>query len=372
MSITDAFRNLNSSIRGIKEDDARHEERKMQLENQKIQIQGEINNPVNKLKRQQAQAQLKITNVGNIGFSPEGKSNFQVTVWNREVLPELQLAAPADAEVSNKGNLVFKGTETPYQAPAWKAKEIQAKLGMAFALSNLKDKAINREITDLDTRINDLLAIKKDKKGVGDKSKNGGLTIKQNLDLQNFTQKRSKMIDDRDNPAKYSARLMSDTKTMMDNLDVLSRMSSHDPTMAAAMQKRITGNNNMIASLAKTAEAGTTASAKWLINRQRETKVNKEYMALKAKILATTSDVAKERFVLSQIAEGKNRQDIETMISSGKGPILEKWKTGIAGMEEQYGGEYWFHPNVAAREKARAKEAKDPLDPFGFNKEKKK
>jgi len=242
MSITDAFRLLNSNIRGISEDRRRHEENMQALEHKKALAEAELNSPERKLKRQQAADQLKMTEIKSFGWSPDGKSAFAIETFNKDVLPNLKTAVPDGAEVNNRGNLVWAGTEEPYMTEAWKAKKIQSELGIAFAMSNLPDKAMDREISHLEFNISDL-----DNQA---KTQGGKLTPKQKLDKAQWNSQLTKLQSQRNNPEVYAKKLMSSNKQIQSNLEVLYQINGN-PEMINNLLNYYKANNSMLASMSK-------------------------------------------------------------------------------------------------------------------------
>jgi hypothetical protein len=215
MSVTDAFRLLNSSLRGIREDERRHEETKMKIETDKARLEYEMNDPVRLEARQKAADRVKEVEFDSgIILNPDNATMDQTYAFNqsRDILNKIM---PDGMELTNKGVGVYAGTNTRIRMPQWKADELKAQIGIAMAMESGKAAMNEGEIESLNSKLTLLEAAKKEGKELPPSDK---------IRMGQWESRRSKLIEKRDNPKSYSKMLADDNMSHFNALDVLYRM----------------------------------------------------------------------------------------------------------------------------------------------------
>ena len=247
MSITDAFRNLNSSIRGVREQEMAHEQRMTQAKIQEQQILQEANDPSRRLKAQQAADQLSPTTATSFGFSTKGKTPYQIATWEQDTLKDLNSIALEGSEYDKTGQLVFKGTSTPYVDQKWKIEQHRMKAETMMAMGNYEDKALQKEKSKLEYDIGDLESKNAAAKGPGHSgwAMGDANRMKAGLLKQRLSQV-SKAMEDPDVNAKS---LLTSNKRLMINLDSLYKSKNPNQKMIDNVLTRIDANTKMLSQL---------------------------------------------------------------------------------------------------------------------------
>jgi hypothetical protein len=263
----------------------------------------------------------------------------------------------------------------------WKAEQLQAEIGLQFALGGLEDKAVNREIDSLGYKIESINEQVRESLQP---------TPKQRMDLRNWKERRDRLVADRDDPKKYGKRLVSDNKIMADQMSVLYRMPTVNRKAVADLQDRMNTNNAMLKTLVASGEsdlaeytyslkkdgaiheikkfgpktapmAPTTlgpegtytlgkikkapGATKAALTKMQEQSVVQKYQDLKSAIAGTADDVAKQRIIENMVIQGRSKEDqerVKAMIGTPDDKVLKILNETKAWMEGQYKGEKFF------------------------------
>lgn len=191
---------LQNSIRGLREDRRRHDERMQALDLQETQLKAQLNDPRVRLAKQQADAELQmgIFTLPNQGqFRDENK----LREYNDRTRPAINsVLADEGIELNDKNQPVFSGTNTPAKLPAWKRRALTTEVAVATIGSRLGHNELNSKIEKLQGSISKQ---QKDLEGYGSaKAKIYGPRLKvKKAEL-------AKLEAERDNPEEQINRLM--------------------------------------------------------------------------------------------------------------------------------------------------------------------
>lgn len=388
MGITDAFRLLNNSIRGIRQNEMRHEERMLRGRIREQALINDLNDPLKKEARQRAALNIIPREIdAGTYFSTEGKNQYQIDVWNNETLPELNKAAPSDAEFNKAGKLVYKGTDNPYMAPSWRAAEIEAKANLMIAMGGYEDKALKKEKDALTYQISALETEAKNAKGTGDPNSKNVLGDTKRMRLGKLKERLGVVSGALANDDVTAKSLLSANQKLMKGLDRLYKMPTRDEKMISSVMSRIDANTKMLSSLQKktkqnyreynyfykntkgevinrklvypegttpplfmkwgtdankytlgTYKAPTKDGAGAITNVQMNT-INKEYTNIKNVIAGTADKAATEKVITSLVLEGYkggNRELITELVTSASEEVIENLSDRLTNMERLY------------------------------------
>jgi hypothetical protein len=202
MSITDAFRNLNSSIRGIRTDEMQHEQRMMDLKNKQIDIQGKMNDPRIKAAKAKAADEISLVDVQNpFPFEEKGKTGVQIDGYKNTIMPAMRAVLPPEADLDESGRVVFKGTDTPYKQQKWQARELSTQMNMAAMGTMLGDGSVNNEVYALQETITGLKSRER---------MNGQLNSAENAMLRNAQNNLAVAQEELNDPTKRLKRLRTE------------------------------------------------------------------------------------------------------------------------------------------------------------------
>jgi hypothetical protein len=328
MSLTDAFRLLNSSIRGIRKEEMAHEERMMQAENDRAKLEAQANDPERLYKRQQYEQLMEPSNTKPFAlFSTEGKSPHEIAEWE-ELLPKFRGMLPDDMDITNKGTFVKKGTETPYKQEAWKNKELHAQLNLAYATYNLKEKAMDREIGSYQERINNIDMAKKEWRQLPDSMKVKRGALKQKLNT---------LTEHKNDPKRHIKRLMSDNISASENLRMLFTLPNFNDKLAKQIQSYVDSNNNMLASYAKTQKgSGLVAHKYTLINKKGE-KIVRDVYGHKDENMPETVQFADGTFKRGTISEapGVSKKDLTETQENKVRKQYHTWTVMLEALDDE-------------------------------------
>jgi len=405
MSITDAFRNLNSSIRGVREQEMAHEQRMAQAKIQEQQILQEANDPSRRLKAQQAADQLSPTTATSFGFSTKGKTPYQIQTWEQDTLKDLNSIALEGSEYDKTGQLVFKGTSTPYVGEKWKIDQQRMEAETIMAMGNYEDKALQKEKSKLEYDIGDLESKNAAAKGPGHSgwAMGDANRMKAGLLKQRLSQV-SKAMEDPDVNAKS---LLTSNKRLMINLDSLYKSKNPNQKMIDNVLTRIDANTKMLSQLSskstvkmreynyhikdsKTGEihnmkriwpeeqnvpfyiAGPkgkytigelkapTGTGKGSLTQPQINGINDKYTKARALIAASKVKGSQEQKIKAMIQAGTTKDEAETMLgmlSTATEDIQKEWEDRVTNLERLYGGEDWFQgKEVKNRQNKKAKD----------------
>ena len=152
--ITAAFANLNRSIRGVREDKYRHDERMQQLDLQQKQLENELNDPRRKLAMKQAQIQLMPEQVVS-PFAGKDMSPTETEQFNAYDRKAIESVLRSDWEYTDDHKIVNKATGEPVMLPKFQADELRSKLSVASYASRLGNTQMDLDMQKLRKDISD-------------------------------------------------------------------------------------------------------------------------------------------------------------------------------------------------------------------------
>ena len=153
MSITDSFRNLNESIRGIRNDRQVHEQRVMNLKMKDAELQRQMNDPRIRLEKEKAEKELEPTKVGPI-YNKKFQSGITDNL-EQEMTEKINTFAPEGTEFRN-GTYFKKDTNEEAMLPGWQVRDLRSKTQMIMTATLSPGKTLNASIERLDERISNL------------------------------------------------------------------------------------------------------------------------------------------------------------------------------------------------------------------------
>ena len=148
MSITAAFANLNNSIRGVREDKKRHEERMQayELENKKLEY--EFNDPTKKVARMKAMDQLRPTTIA-VPFRNKTMSQTEKQQFNQIDRPAIEQVIRPDWEYTDDHKIIERDTGQEVKIPKFLANEIQTNIQIASMTSRLGNTQMELDMEKL-------------------------------------------------------------------------------------------------------------------------------------------------------------------------------------------------------------------------------
>lgn len=138
---------LQGSIRGLREDRNRHDERMQQLNLQKQQLNAQMNDPRRLLEIQKAREEMKPGEISlgeNFGqFNDPLKKEF----FNRYTRPAISNVLDDEGiELNDKNEPVYKGTNTLAKLPLWKRRAIESEVALAGMGAQIGHNEIDMKI----------------------------------------------------------------------------------------------------------------------------------------------------------------------------------------------------------------------------------
>jgi hypothetical protein len=379
MSVTDAFRLLNSSLRGIREDRRRHEETKLAIETDRAKFEAEMNDPSRRLKREQdAEKISQVEFDSGIVQNPDNATLDQTFAFNqsREMLNEMM---PEGTELSNKGFGVYKGTNTRVRMSKWKSDELRAQIGIAMAMQSGKADMNAAEIKDLDGKISLLDAAKKENRTISPADK---------IRKSQWEARRSKLIEKRDDPKSYGKMIADDNIDLFSSLNIAYRMPTKNEKLINQLHKKIELNNTMLKSLEgstglkpytytlklkggatkqrteyfspgqKIPERIRDSQGSWsrgsykaakgktgneLLEMQRQDTIRKESSKIRQKIFALENEEGRAQFITDRLSEGEGTSESwEEFFRTANPVIIKELKKELRDRDLKYGDYAWY------------------------------
>jgi hypothetical protein len=238
MSLSDSFRMLNSSIRGIREDKRAHERQMYQLETDRAKLEYQLNDPERKLRRQKAAEQIAPVEVDSgMILNVDDVTIDQTYAFNKS-LPGLNaMLANEGVELTNKGIMVEQGSLTPATRPKWKADELKAQIGMYMSMESGKEAMVNGEIESLGNKLSLLDAEEK---------QNKVLSHSQKLERGRMKARLTKLQEKKNNPESYAKMLTDDNMRHIESLNNAYRLPTENKVLIDMLHKKIQLNNSML------------------------------------------------------------------------------------------------------------------------------
>lgn len=389
MSVTDAFRLLNSSLRGIRNDERQHEQNMQKLETDKARLEYEMNDPQRLEARQKAADRIKITEgQSGIVLNPDNVNMDQTYAFNQSLPGLNKMLANDGVELTNKGVMVDIGTTKRSQHPKWKADELRAQIGIYMSMESGKESMNAGEIKSLNSRLTILDQ---------DVSEAGEASPKQKMDRGRMRERLSVLQAKRDDPVSYSKMLMTDNIAHMDALNKLYRMPTENAELIDMLHKKLKINNTMLDSMSsatgvkglksfsytRPGEAGSirtrvayhkpgtapaaftdekgqkwtmgthkaapgagTASNRELLTKAKQNSEIDKYTDLKNQRAVIGNKERIQKYIMDLVSSGKkNREDanqIGEMLRTANDEVIINLDKQISGIEKQYSGEKWF------------------------------
>lgn len=239
MSVTDAFRLLNSTLRNVREDERRHEERMSDIEVRKLQAEQEQTLMAQKL--DEAREAMRPVRPDPI-YNPVGKSTEQIAKFNDKSLPVAQeIANGYNVEIDPETyQYKVRGTDGNYGAtlPKWKEEQLQADIKMGLAAANLESESLDGRISELDFKIDN--ATHRQHKLRGDRAR---VSEKR---LADWKRQRDELISLRDDPSRRRERLMGDNLRLLKAEQQAHKSPEINEKLIEYLQRRIKNNNDLI------------------------------------------------------------------------------------------------------------------------------
>jgi hypothetical protein len=247
MSITDAFRLLNQSIRESSRIEQDHERRMADIADRRTRLEYEMNDPQRLLAREKAAEQLEEVEV-DLGttWSSAGKSPTQISMWNNNIKPKMnEFANTLGAEIDDKGKLVYSGTDTPYKTAKWQSDEIMQQFNTVYAQLNTRSNQIDFELDELDSKIEMMEA--NTKESVRGKNR----FVKDALDMARWKEKKDRLIEEKSDPKMSSKRFLSENMELLQQFKTMAGMTNPNQKWMTNTMKQVEANNAMLSMLAK-------------------------------------------------------------------------------------------------------------------------
>lgn len=407
MSVLQGFAMLNNAIRNIRLDNQQHMERMEQLDQQKAQVEYQMNDPQRLLQRQKAAAELKPTQftIPNIGRFNNIKDKEHYEMFTKPAVESV--LGDEGISLNKDGVPVWKETNQPVEMPAWKARTLSNKVSMATIASRFGN-------SDLDMKI-DKLSTSLDKKRK-EFSKSGGAKSKlEGMYLATKQSELDELIKQRSDPNEQVKRLM-DTNA---GLSKMYKAALSDPNMDPSFFERLNAfhkiNNDELELLlkqmgdkskdfvgvnyhwrdSKTGETitrttympkslagmapntwnmgdhiftrgdakkvggetggGGSDKGHWTsMTSAQQDSVNEKYT--NAKILASAAeiDVSQEEMIKNRLkAGGKSQEEADMLyeqIRTNAGDVFKEEKDLVRTYELKYKNAPWFKPNILGKD----------------------